>query len=106
MQVHMNIAMAVIGGSCVVGGAAQGAQGGAVLTPTNLRGGDRADPAGIDVQRPRLSWVLKSDRPAERGQTQSAYHILVASSRDKLNSDQGDLWDSGKVQSDQTIQIA
>src|SRR4051794_22637445 len=77
----------------------------AILTPTNLRCEYRVDPLGIDVAQPRLSWVLQSDSPQQRGQKQSAYQIFVASSRDKLNSDQGDLWDSGKVASDDTIQI-
>jgi Bacterial alpha-L-rhamnosidase 6 hairpin glycosidase domain/Alpha-L-rhamnosidase N-terminal domain/Bacterial alpha-L-rhamnosidase C-terminal domain/Bacterial alpha-L-rhamnosidase concanavalin-like domain len=57
------------------------------------------DPLGIDVEKPRLSWILASD---ERGQAQSAYRIVVASSKANLEQDQGDLWDSSKVASDQT----
>src|SRR5207302_6363192 len=37
---------------------------------------------------------------------QSAYEILVASSRQQLDGDHGDLWSTGKVDSDETIQIA
>ena len=62
----------------------------------------QVDPLGIDVMKPRLSWTLKSD---ERGQQQSAYQVLVASSFDALARDQGDLWDSGRVASDQTIHV-
>ncbi|MGC8641034.1 MAG: hypothetical protein ACP5XB_14305, partial [Isosphaeraceae bacterium] len=58
------------------------------------------NPLGIDVEKPRLSWQLS---PGPRGQRQTAYHILVASSLDKLRNDQGDLWDSGKVDSDQSV---
>jgi alpha-L-rhamnosidase len=59
-------------------------------------------PLGLDVKKPRLSWVLQSD---ERGQKQTAYQILVASSQEKLNNEQGDIWDSGKVDSDQSVNI-
>lgn len=61
------------------------------------------DPLGIDVTRPRLSWRLES---RQRGQRQTAYHLLVASSPDKLAQNTGDLWDSGKMQSDQSIHVA
>jgi len=70
---------------------------------TNLRCEYLRDPLGIDVRRPRLSWVLESDR---RGQKQTAYRILVASSEENLRNDIGDLWDSGKVGSDETAHIA
>lgn len=72
------------------------------LRATNLRCEYRVDPLGIDVEKPRLSWVLRS--PA-RGQKQTAYRVLVAQSDAKLAANQGDLWDSGKVQSDRTIHI-
>lgn len=61
-----------------------------------------ANPRGIDVVRPRLSWVLSSDT---RGQKQTAYQILVSSSQKELQEDMGDLWDSGKVASDQSIHV-
>lgn len=60
------------------------------------------DPLGIDVARPRLSWILQSDR---RGERQTAYQILVASSAAKLEAGKGDLWDTRKVASDQSIQL-
>ena len=61
------------------------------------------NPQGIDATQPRLSWMLQSD---ERGVKQTAYQILVASSATQLKSDRGDLWDSGKVSSDQSILAA
>jgi alpha-L-rhamnosidase len=61
------------------------------------------DPLGIDVTAPRLSWTLESSM---RGQLQSAYQILVASTRELLQKDGSDLWNSGKVQSGQSIQVA
>jgi alpha-L-rhamnosidase len=60
------------------------------------------NPAGIDVLRPRLFWQLHSSR---RGDRQTAYRILVASDRRLLTQEKTDLWDSGKVFSDQTVQI-
>jgi len=61
------------------------------------------DPLGIDVLQPRLGWRLESD---QRAQLQSAYRILVAGSPEMLANDVGDLWDTGKVRSDESIQIA
>ena len=63
-------------------------------TVGELRCEYRSNPLGIDVARPRLSWIIDSN---ERGERQTAYRILVASSTEKLAQDEGDLWDSGKV---------
>ena len=60
------------------------------------------NPLGIDLGQPRLSWVMESARRDER---QTAHQILVASSADLLRQNQGDCWDSGKVASDQSIQV-
>ena len=57
------------------------------------------NPLGIDVEKPRLSWALVSG-PREHGQ--SAYQILVASSPENLQRNEGDLWNSGKVGSSRT----
>ena len=62
----------------------------------------RDNPVGIDVLRPRLFWQLHSSR---RGERQTAYRILVASDRSLLAQGKADLWDSGRVLSDQTVQI-
>jgi alpha-L-rhamnosidase len=61
------------------------------------------NPLGIDTPQPRLSWVLESQ---QRGERQTAYQILVASSEALLKADQGDLWDTGKVESDRTLHVA
>ena len=58
-----------------------------------------------DVTIPHLSWILKPTNPSSRGLRQRAYQILVASSEELLSQDQGDLWDSGKMMSDQTIHV-
>ncbi len=56
----------------------------------------------IDALKPRLSWILNSN---QRGQVQSAYRIIVASSLEKLDEIKADLWDSKKVLSGNTYQI-
>jgi hypothetical protein len=61
------------------------------------------NPQGIDIVEPRLGWQLKS---GQRGVSQQAYRILVASSLELLKADKGDLWDTGKVASGANIQIA
>jgi len=72
------------------------------LEVSNLRCEYRQNPSGLDVKAPRLSWVLAGNGRSER---QSAYRVLVASSPALLGSAQTDLWDSGKVASDQTIHV-
>lgn len=62
----------------------------------------RFSPEGMDVLRPRLFWQLNSSR---RGERQSAYRILVASDPSLLKLGKADLWDSGRVLSDQTVQV-
>ncbi len=55
-----------------------------------------------DVEAPRFSWELTSKQTEE---FQTAYQILVSSSKSLLDKNIGDLWDSGKVSSDSTNQI-
>jgi alpha-L-rhamnosidase len=76
------------------------------LKPSNLHCECLANPQGIDVPQPRLSWVLQASDPAARGLHQSAYQILVATSPAFLAKDEGDIWNSGKVASDETVGIA
>ena len=61
-----------------------------------------SNPLGIDVRQPRLSWKLHGTR---RGVLQLAYQILVSSSPERLAAEEGDLWDSGKITSGQSIQV-
>jgi hypothetical protein len=75
---------------------------GATLMPQDLRCEYAVNPAGIDSPHPRLFWKLASRQPNQR---QTAYEILAASSEKFLGRDQGDLWDSDKVDADESIQI-
>src|ERR1700679_3805604 len=58
------------------------------------------DPLGLDVAKPRFSWQLNSRAP---GAGQSAYEIRVATDADALSGPRSPLWDSGKVDSHQSI---
>ena len=71
-------------------------------TVTGLRCEYTENPLGVDVPKPRLFWRLESEK---RGQRQSAYQILAASSAELLAQDKADLWDSGKVKSDETTHV-
>ena len=58
------------------------------MKPNFLRCEYLANPLGIDVRNPRLSWILESEA---RNQRQTAYQILIASSEDLLQNNEGDL---------------
>lgn len=72
------------------------------VTPVDPRCEYLREPLGVDIRQPRLSWELKAAVPEQRGQHQTAYRILVASSRSLLDEEKADLWDSGLVESDQS----
>lgn len=60
------------------------------------------NPVGIDVQQPRLSWKIFSD---ELNVMQAAYEIRVADSPSNLNKKNKQIWSSGKVNSDQSVNV-
>ncbi|MDQ1914865.1 family 78 glycoside hydrolase catalytic domain [Paenibacillus sp. GD4] len=66
---------------------------------TKLRVENRCNPIGIDAEAPRFSWIMEAD---ERGQKQTAYQILVTS---ELSGDSADVWNSGKVLSNESVAI-
>ncbi len=59
--------------------------------------------AVITNPAPSFSWI--TDHP-KRGAGQAAWHIIVASSREKLDKNYGDKWDSGKTASSNSVGIA
>jgi alpha-L-rhamnosidase len=74
----------------------------AKLNIANLQCEYRVNPMCIDTREPRLSWVLAAKG---RNQRPAAYQVLVASELRVLRSGRGDLWDSGKVASSDSLNI-
>ncbi len=73
------------------------------LPPSELKTEYLENPLGIDTASPRFLWWMNHE---ERNQGQTAYQILVASTLEKLAVEQADLWDSGKVESDNSVHVA
>ena len=74
--------------------------------PFGLTAEWRVNPCGVDVPAPRLAW--KQGQGLGKGAkdvTTVAWRVLAASSRAKLDADQGDLWDSGKVAGAQSVGV-
>ncbi len=63
------------------------------------------EPQGIGSREPRLSWIVTAP-DADRGQRQTAYRILAASEPALLEPGRADRWDSGRVDSGETLGIA
>jgi alpha-L-rhamnosidase len=75
------------------------------ITVTGLKVEYLVNPLGIDIPGPRLMWKMKPGNDEVFNQKQTFYQILVASSPDRLTSKAADLWNSGRVESDQNAQI-
>ena len=75
----------------------------AQLKVTGLRCEFRTDPFSVDITKPRLSWIIESK---DRGVMQTAYELIVASSKELADKNTGDLWQSGKISGDQSIHVA
>lgn len=72
------------------------------IRPVALRCEYLDNPLAVNTTHPRLSWEIQA---TGRNVKQTSYQILVASSLEKLNRNEGDLWDSKKVMSDQSVAI-
>jgi alpha-L-rhamnosidase len=73
-----------------------------IIKPYGLLCEYSVDPIGIDVKIPRFSWGLT--HPG-RAVMQSAYQIQVASTEERLLDNTGDIWDSGEVQSKESVHV-
>jgi alpha-L-rhamnosidase len=74
-----------------------------VVSVKNLKVEGLAEMNGLEEMRPRLSWQIVSQK---RDVNQHSYQILVASSLDKINRHDGDVWNSQKVESTASINVA
>jgi hypothetical protein len=63
---------------------------------------ERYQLAVIHNPKPYLGWIVNSDQP---NTLQTAYHILVASSKELLTYDEVDMWDSGRTESDNSVAV-
>jgi hypothetical protein len=59
-------------------------------------------PLGIDTTMPRLSWRLEG---SGRGASQKHCRVLVASTTHLLDANRGDLWDSGKLPTSDSVNV-
>ncbi|MFO7937475.1 MAG: family 78 glycoside hydrolase catalytic domain [Kiritimatiellia bacterium] len=75
-----------------------------VRAPVRLRVENLENPVGIDADKPRLSWLLEAVNGCQNLK-QHSYQVLVADSAAQLSEDKGNLWDSGRVVSDQQFNI-
>ncbi len=75
------------------------------LKPSYLRCEYKIDPIGIDVKKPRLSWIVETITKGLRGQKQTAYQIIVSYAPEDLKNNSDILWNSEKVISSDTSQI-
>ena len=67
----------------------------------DLRCEHLCDPLGLDERLPRLAWRMEDSRPGAR---QTAWQVVAASTAARLD-DKPDLWDSGRVAGDQSLDI-
>ncbi|MBU4200810.1 MAG: glycoside hydrolase family 78 protein [Verrucomicrobia bacterium] len=72
------------------------------LTPSSLKCNYAVNPQGIDTPVPTVSWELKG---SGRGRRQTAYQIIVASSKGLLDQEKSDIWDSGRIESSQSLHV-
>ncbi len=62
----------------------------------------RNNPLGIDNKKPLFSWIVEGKG---NNLSQSGYQIIVASTPDRLNLNDADIWNTGKVYSKQSIHV-
>ena len=72
------------------------------MTISNLKCEYQDNPLGIDVLQPRLSWQMQSEH---YGAYQTGYQVMVGGSETELTGDRELMWDSGKVETDQSTQM-
>ena len=71
-------------------------------TPIDVKVQHLTQALGVDDARPRITWRIEAPQP---GKSQSAYQILAATKRELLEPGQADLWDSGRVSSNEPVAV-
>ncbi|MBA4054610.1 MAG: alpha-L-rhamnosidase, partial [Marivirga sp.] len=72
------------------------------LNPVDLTCEFIVNPLGIETHKPRFNWTFKS---SERNQHQTAFEILVSDNSMSIQQSKGDIWSSGKIDSDEHAHI-
>jgi len=72
------------------------------LSPCDLKCEHLVEPRGLNDGQPRFTWALDGDG---RDRRQSAYRIIVGRNAASVAAGQGELWDSGKIASSETLLI-
>jgi alpha-L-rhamnosidase len=75
------------------------------IEPGELRCEYRDAPANVDVPQPRFGWLSRAADAHRRGLVQTAYRVLVAADDKALQEDRGDMWDSGRVATNRSIDV-
>jgi alpha-L-rhamnosidase len=70
--------------------------------PVKLECESLVTPLGMDTAKPQLSWKIQDTRSGAR---QTAYQIQVASKAELLAGGKGDVWDSGRVESNNSLGV-
>ncbi|MFD4552927.1 family 78 glycoside hydrolase catalytic domain [Streptomyces sp. NPDC058469] len=88
--------------AAMAGGNGAGGTASAGTTVSGLTVEHRTDPLGVDAAHPRFGWRTAS---AARGRHQTAYRIKVATSPRHLTHGTADIWDSGRVDSADSVAV-
>lgn len=94
----MRFAKLMLTATCFAASLTAGGQAG----PVHLQVDNLEKPLGIDDATPRFSWELKD---SARGARQTAYQVTVATQPELLTEGKADVWDSGKVDSGQSLNV-
>ena len=74
----------------------------AVQAPEHLLCESMEEPLGLGTTLPRFSWQMRDDR---RGAIQMAYQIRVATSVERLQDGTPDVWDSGRIETSESVNV-
>ncbi|WP_165813888.1 alpha-L-rhamnosidase [Terrimonas sp.] len=72
------------------------------VTITAMQVDNAENPLGIDSRTPQFSWQTAGDL---RNIKQTAYQVIITDAAEKLQLNEGDIWNSGKVLSSQSSGI-
>ncbi len=102
MQIAKQLSIAVIVIPWLLGGLETMAADASLGKPVGLECNSLVEPLGIDDPTPMFSWRLQDSRWRA---SQTAYQIQVASKPALLAGGKPDVWDSGRVESPESLNV-